>query len=107
MTRSDVELVAESGEVLVSGLPQYKQLLATLRNVHGALSVSPLLQHSFEFEFVGGGGTRAQQRTEVRVSWRYQLEGVGSGRSVVALEATSKFDLKSSGEDNDDEGADG
>ena len=94
-----VELVAESGEVLVSGLPQYKQLLATLRNVHGALSVSPLLQHSFEFEFVEGGG---KEEEEVRVAWRYQLEGVGSGRSVVALEATSKFDLKSSGEDNDD-----
>ena len=95
-----VELVAESGEVLVSGLPQYKQLLATLRNVHGALSVSPLLQHSFEFEFVDG----KEEEEEVRVAWRYQLEGVGSGRSVVALEATSKFDLKSSGEDNDDDG---
>jgi hypothetical protein len=86
-----VELAAEAGEVLVSGLEQYRQLLTTLRNLHRTLGASPLIKHSFTFDFVDS--PQGGDDEEVRVAWRYELEGLGSGRSVVALEATSAFRL--------------
>ena len=89
----EVELTAESGEVLLEGIGQYKQLLATLRNVHGALSASPLLTHSFTYRFVGQakkedeGDEKDEEGEVVRVEWRYALEGLGSGRSVAVASA--------------------
>ena len=107
-----VVLVAEGGEVLISTLAQYQQLLATLRNLHRALIASPLLAHSFTFDFerrnVGGMATGmggmatgiAENEAEVRVAWRYALKGVGplAGQQVTSLQATSAFRLGAAGD---------
>jgi hypothetical protein len=100
-----VVLVAEGGEVLISTLTQYQQLLATLRNLHRALIASPLLAHSFKFDFVrrnadGKATGFSEDEAEVRVAWTYALKGVGplEGQQVTSLQATSAFRLGTAGD---------
>ena len=95
-----VVLVAEGGEVLISTLAQYQQLLATLRNLHRALIASPLLAHSFKFDFLKRNADDkapgfSEDEAEVRVAWTYALKGVGplEGQQVTSLQATSAFRL--------------
>ena len=100
-----VVLVAEGGEVLISTLAQYQQLLATLRNLHRALTASPLLAHSFKFDFLkrnadGKAPGFSEDEAEVRVAWTYALKGVGplEGQQVTSLQATSAFRLGTAGD---------
>ena len=106
-----VEVRAESGETLVEGKAQYVQLLRALRGVHSTLGASPLLRHTFDFDFVdasevGLDTDDADADDAVGVAWEYTLRGAASGRTVGTLAATSVFVLRAAGDEATDEAPD-
>ena len=121
----DVELRAASGEVLLSGKPQYAQLLSSLLKAHTSLAASPLLTHRWQFEMraqpadaadrslATGSSSSSSSSAEAEagelgaggrwprlaVSWAYELGGRGQreGSTLLTLRADSAFELTGGG----------